>query len=50
MKKGEKLSITALDVMIKSFFEKYQVITDYNACGGISSDHYPIFIEGYFLN
>ena len=34
----------------KIFFEKYQVITDYNACGGISSDHYPIFIEGYFLN
>ena len=31
-------------------FEKYKVITDYKACGGISSDHYPIYIEGYFLN
>ena len=29
-------------------FKKYKVVTDYNACGGISSDHYPIYIEGYF--
>ena len=34
----------------KVHFEKYKVITDYKACGGISSDHYPIYIEGYFLN
>jgi endonuclease/exonuclease/phosphatase family metal-dependent hydrolase len=33
----------------KLFFEKYQVVTDYQACGGISSDHYPIYIEGYFI-
>ena len=32
------------------YFEKYKVITDYEPCGGISSDHYPIYIEGYFLN
>ena len=30
-------------------FSKYQVITDYQLCGGISSDHYPIYIEGYFI-
>ena len=30
-------------------FEKYKVIID-NKCGGISSDHYPIYIEGYFKN
>ena len=29
-------------------FKKYKVVTDYNACGGISSDHYPIYIEGHF--
>ena len=29
-------------------FSKYQVVTDYQICGGISSDHYPIYIEGYF--
>ena len=34
----------------KVFFEKYKVITDYEACGGISSDHYPIYVEGLFLN
>ena len=34
----------------KVLFEKYKVITDYEACGGISSDHYPIYIEGLFLN
>ena len=33
----------------KIFFEKYKVITDYSACGGISSDHYPIYVEGLFL-
>ena len=33
----------------KLFFTKYQVVTDYQACGGISSDHYPIYIEGYFV-
>ena len=33
----------------KVYFQKYQVITDYKACGGISSDHYPIYIEGYFV-
>ena len=33
----------------KLSFEKYQVVTDYEACGGISSDHYPIYIEGYFI-
>ena len=33
----------------KIAFEKYQVVTDYQACGGISSDHYPIYIEGYFI-
>ena len=32
----------------KIFFEKYKVITDYAACGGISSDHYPIYAEGLF--
>lgn len=32
------------------FFDKYKVVTDYESCGGISSDHYPIYIEGYFLN
>jgi endonuclease/exonuclease/phosphatase family metal-dependent hydrolase len=31
-------------------FEKYKVVTDYQACGGISSDHYPIYIEGYLNN
>lgn len=30
-------------------FTKYKVITDYSLCGGISSDHYPIYIEGYFI-
>ena len=30
-------------------FSKYQVVTDYKICGGISSDHYPIYIEGYFI-
>ena len=34
----------------KIYFEKYQVITDCISCGGISSDHYPIYIEGYFIN
>ena len=34
----------------KLHFKKYQVVTDYKACGGISSDHYPIYIEGYFNN
>jgi endonuclease/exonuclease/phosphatase family metal-dependent hydrolase len=29
-------------------FKKYKVVIDYKACGGISSDHYPIYIEGYF--
>ena len=29
-------------------FNKYKVVTDYKACGGISSDHYPIYIEGEF--
>jgi len=33
----------------KIYFEKYQVITDCQSCGGISSDHYPIYIEGYFI-
>ena len=33
----------------KIYFEKYKVVTDYQACGGISSDHYPLYIEGYFL-
>ena len=32
----------------KVSFQKYQVVTDYQACGGISSDHYPIYIEGNF--
>ena len=30
-------------------FSKYKVITDYQICGGISSDHYPIYVEGYFV-
>ena len=30
-------------------FTKYQVVNDYQLCGGISSDHYPIYIEGIFL-
>ena len=30
-------------------FTKYQVVNDYALCGGISSDHYPIYIEGYFV-
>ena len=30
-------------------FELYKVVNDYNICGGISSDHYPIYIEGYFV-
>ena len=30
-------------------FTKYIVLTDYEACGGISSDHYPIYLEGVFL-
>ena len=30
-------------------FTKYKVINDYSLCGGISSDHYPIYIEGIFL-
>ena len=34
----------------KICFSKYKVITDVEACGGISSDHYPIYIEGYFVN
>ena len=34
----------------KICFQKYKVITDYEACGGISSDHYPIYIEGSFIN
>ena len=34
----------------KIFFNKYKVITDIEACGGISSDHYPIYIEGCFVN
>jgi len=34
----------------KICFHKYKVITDYEACGGISSDHYPIYIEGSFIN
>lgn len=33
----------------KICFEKYKVISDYKECGGISSDHYPIYIEGYFI-
>ena len=34
----------------KVFFEKYKVVTDYEKCGGISSDHYPIYIEAFFIN
>ena len=30
-------------------FSKYKVINDYALCGGISSDHYPIYIEGFFV-
>ena len=30
-------------------FSKYKVINEYQLCGGISSDHYPIYIEGYFI-
>ena len=33
----------------KIMFELYKVVNDYNICGGISSDHYPIYIEGYFV-
>ena len=30
-------------------FTKYMVLTDFNISGGISSDHYPIYSEGYFI-
>ncbi len=33
----------------KVYFEKYKVVTDYQACGGISSDHYPLYVEGYLI-
>ena len=47
MKKEEKLMII-FRCNNKIFFEKYKVITDYASCGGISSDHYPIYAEGLF--
>ena len=30
----------------KMYFNKYEVMTDYNICGGVSSDHYPVYAEG----
>ena len=33
----------------KIHFGKDKVVTDYQTCGGISRDHYPLYIEGYFM-